>query len=332
MNREPVVAVDLSGSDRGPEAIAEGVQLALAADTDLRVSAVGPCTVVDRLSHEFGDRITIHATEEVLSDADSVRAVMRSRNSSLAIAARLVAAGDADAMVSFGDTRAEVIKVCQNREDGGLGLLPGIDRPPLVLTLPIFGGKRIAYLDAGANVDCNPEWLLQFARLGRAFAMSGLGYDDPRVGLLSNGEEETKGNELTKVAFPLLSKNIANFIGNVQMTDAVAGGVEAVVADGFPGNTAFKAYEAGVRLVFESLRRHMSPDQLVNMQATFAAVMAELDSAPFGAMPLLGLLGIALVGHGSANSEAAKHGVLAAGRYARLGLATVIKRIIEEEG
>ncbi len=333
--RKPVVAVDLLGSDKGPEEIAEGVRLAmLSLRSSVEILPVGPAKLVHDLM------ATVHLRADFCTE---VKGDLRSRNSSVAIATGLVARGEADALVSFGDTRSAVVWAARDRKKRGLGLVEGVTRPPLALIAPTLKGGKVVILDAGANVDCLPEDLLCFAKLGRAFVGAVMCPVEPvRVGLLSNGEEPTKGNVLTKAAFKLLGEQLSGsaseFVGNVQPTDAISGEVDVVITDGFDGNIDFKAKEAGVLLAVESLKRNLKALRwwrklgVALIRPALDEVKRELAPEEFGSMPLLGVNGIVMIGHGSADRRAAARGIEEAAKYARLDLATAIAEYAENQG
>jgi glycerol-3-phosphate acyltransferase PlsX len=276
---------------------------------------------------------------------------MRKNDSATALAIRLLdrnrslepgspAAIVADAGVFFGDTKAAVFWASIGRERGGLDLIPGVKRPPLVLTMPTFGGRRKVYLDAGVSVDnVTAEMLWQFAWLGWAFAQVELGIAEPRVALHSNGEEPEKGDTLTKQAFTLFSKqNFPGFLGhNAQMTDLISNEVDVLVSEGFGGNKSFKSVEAGVRLVLESLKRLLKSKLIFKILARllkpcFTRVKAELDSSEFGCQPLLGIDdAIVGIGHGSADQIAVAKGIEKAMHFAEIELSKRVLELVSEK-
>ena len=330
-----VVAVDLLGSDKGPEEIAEGVRLAMRAlGHSVTILPVGPASLVHELRSGTGIRLDC-VTDVVVTPQDSLPEVLRKTESSVVIVTRMVASKKADALFSCGDTRAAVLWAARDADKGGIGRIDGVRRPPLALVIPTLKQGKVVILDAGANVECSPEDLLCFARLGVTFVGAMIRLAGPvRVGLLSNGEEPTKGNTLTRAAFELLTEQLpgfaAEFVGNVQPTDAISGEVDVVVADGFVGNIDFKAMEAGVEMVMTSLRRHLMVSWRTRIGAllarpAFEGVKRDLAPEEFGAMPLLGVDGIVMIGHGNSDYRAVAKGIEEAAEYVRRGLADRIK-------
>ena len=224
----PTVAVDLLGTDKGPEEVAEGVRIAIRRmrkDNPYRVAVVGHQSLINSLVNQFG-LVSVDARfpcDETLWASDDLKTVLRATNSSVAQSVRLVAAGEADAALLCGDTRSATVWAARDTEKGGLGLIPGSLRPPLALTMPKYGGRRGILLDGGTSTDCSAEMIVQFAHLGRIFGQLALDIEDPLVGLHSNGEEDSKGNKASKEAFRLLEEErFPNFVGNVQSSDLVA--------------------------------------------------------------------------------------------------------------
>jgi glycerol-3-phosphate acyltransferase PlsX len=203
-----------------------------------------------------------------------------------------------------------------------LGGLPGVDRPALAALLPTSSGSPCILLDVGANVDCKPHNLEQFAVMGEAYARFVLHIDNPRVGLLSIGEEESKGNDLTRETFPLLRELPLNFIGNVEGRDLYNGNVDVVVCDGFIGNVALKTSEGLARLVRDLLKSSLSATVTAKVgamlsQQAFNAFKRRLDYSEYGGAPLLGVRGVCIVGHGSSNERAIMNAIRVAAEYAQ---------------
>jgi glycerol-3-phosphate acyltransferase PlsX len=246
-------------------------------------------------------------------------ALRRKPRASIRVAADLVASGDAVALVSAGSTGATVMAAY-----GALGLLPGVDRPALGTAIPTRKGRAVL-LDAGANVECRPQHLVQFAAMGSVFAQVALGIERPRVGLLSIGEEETKGNDLIREAHRLLKAGSLHFIGNVEGRDVYAGEADVIVCDGFTGNVALKISEGLVDAV-----EHLLGEEL---QATFSGRMGylfslrafrrfrkRLDYSEYGGAPLLGVNGPCIVAHGRSSVKAIRNAVAMAHRFAAFGV------------
>ncbi len=354
-----VIALDAMGSDRAPKPEIEGAILA-ARNYGVRVLLVGPEDVVkaelDR--HPAAHRLPIeivHASEVITMEDKAVQAVRAKRDSSIHVGLRLVREGRAAGFVSAGNTGAAMASAKMV-----LGALPGVDRPALAAVFPTAPGTAAILLDVGANVDCKPQNLEQFAVMGEIYFRSMFGgsrFGDhrpgrssfgaaksPRVGLLSIGEEETKGNELTREAFQLLKKLPLNFIGNVEGRDLFNGHVDVIVADGFVGNVALKISEGVANLVRtvlkESLRSTITRQVgYMLSRSAFADFKKRIDHTEYGGAPLLGLKGVCIITHGSSNANAIKNAVRVAAEFAQRninqsieqGLAALRPAAAEEE-
>jgi glycerol-3-phosphate acyltransferase PlsX len=283
------VAVDLLGGDRAPGAVVEGVRAALAADADLTVVAVGPLEVTAALRGEQRVECVLAADRVPMDEQHPVRAVRANRDASIRVTMTLVRDGAADAAVSAGPTGAAMAAAVFT-----VGLLPGVSRAPVAVTAPAAGGP-VVVVDAGANVDCGADHLVQFALAGAAFATVQHRVERPRVGLLSIGSEPGKGDALRKQAYELLSASPLRFVGNVEPAAVVTGGVaDVVVADGFTGNVLLKSIEA-----------------------TAAVAGMASWSADRGAGMLLGIAGVLAVGHGESGAAAVASCIATAAEAAR---------------
>ena len=212
-----------------------------------------------------------------------------------------------------------------------LGALPGVDRPALAKALPTSAGSPCVLLDVGANVDCKPQNLEQFAIMGEMYARSVLKIARPRVGLLSIGEEEGKGDELTRETFPILKSSSLNFIGNVEGRDIYNGNADVIVCDGFVGNVALKTSEGLARLVSDLLRESLTTTVTAQVGAllsrkAFRDFKKRLDYSEYGGAPLLGVRGVCIVAHGSSNERAIMNGIRVAAEFARAGVNEHIER------
>jgi glycerol-3-phosphate acyltransferase PlsX len=222
---------------------------------------------------------------------------------------QLVADGQADAFVTMGNTGAALSIATL----GPLRRIPGVKRPSLcaVIRLP---KQTIVVLDIGANADAKPDWLEQFALMGSIYAERGLGIKNPRVALLSNGEEEGKGNDLTRAAAPLLQQAAIRYTGNIEPKEMLRGGADVIVTDGFVGNVLLKTLEAGTGLVVNTLRDELKRSVLTMLGAAlakpaFSRVRKALDPFEVGGAPLLGVNGVVIIGHGRSNGKAVKNGI-----------------------
>ncbi len=322
----PTIALDAMGSDSAPAPEIEGA-VAAARELGVKVLLVGlePKLRAALDAYPPAQRANIEivpATEVITMEDKAVRAVRTKRNSSVHVCARLVKNGQAAGLVSAGNTGA-VMATSKLM----LGSLAGVQRPALATVIPTAGGRAAILIDVGANVDCRPEHLEQFAVMGEIYyrvvlgergAAQGAG---PRVGLLSIGEEEIKGNDLTREAFALLRQLPLNFIGNVEGRDIFQGDVEVIVCDGFVGNVALKISEGLVETIRGLLRELLSsslPSRLGYLLArpAFAAFKKRLDYSEYGGAPLLGVRGIVIICHGRSNAKAIKNAIRVAAESA----------------
>jgi glycerol-3-phosphate acyltransferase PlsX len=313
------IAVDAMGGDDAPKAEVEGAVRAARA-FDVRVILVGKEEVIraELKKHEEAGELPIevrHASEVVTMD-DSIKAVRQKRDSSVRIAARLVHDGVADGFVSAGNTGAVMVtsKLVQT-------MLPGVDRPALASAFPTLKGTPVVVVDVGANVDCTPNMLAQFAIMGDIYSRVIFHTKRPRVGLLSIGEEEHKGNELTKAATPLLKALPIHFIGNVEGRDIYAGDTDVIVCDGFIGNVALKVSEGLVEMVYQMLRESLEATitrkiGYVLSRTAFKEFKKRVDYSEYGGAPLLGVKGVCIITHGRSNGNAIKNAIRVAAEFA----------------
>jgi phosphate acyltransferase len=328
-----VIAVDAMGSDRSPKPEVEGAILA-ARHHDIEVLLVGNEHVLrsEWAHHPSAHNLPIsivHASEVIGMDEQSVaNAVRTKRDSSIRVGLRLVREGRASGFVSAGNTGAVMATAKMV-----LGALPGVDRPALAGAFPTSAGTVSVMLDVGANVDCKPHNIEQFAVMGEVYYRTIFNHGRPRVGLLSIGEEESHGNQLTKEATPLLRQLAINFVGNVEGRDLYNGKVEVIVADGFIGNVALKVSEGLVlavsALLKDSLKATLTRQMgyLLARQA-FKEFKKRMDYTEYGGAPLLGVKGVIIVGHGSSNANAIKNAVRVAGEMVEGGVNEAISREI----
>jgi len=310
------IAVDAMGGDRAPGVVIEGV-LAYAREGGRgRLLLVGDERLIReelaRLGAARGDYPIVHAPESVGMGEAAAASVRRKPNSSIAVCARLVKDGEADAVVSAGNTGAAVA-ACQLR----LRPLPSVDRPAIATYVPTEKGGCVL-LDVGANSDCKPIHLLQFAVMGSVYARTVLGKREPRVGLLNIGEESSKGNELMLAAHQLLSESPIAFVGNVEGRDIFGGAADVVVCDGFTGNVVLKFSESVVELLTTRLRREILRDMRSKLggwmlRPAFKRFRREVDHAEYGGAPLLGVNGVCIIAHGSSSPKAIKNAIRVAG-------------------
>jgi glycerol-3-phosphate acyltransferase PlsX len=325
-----VIALDAMGTDRAPKAEVEGAVQA-ARQYGVRVLLIGPQDLVhSELRRHSSKRLPIeivHASEFITMQ-DKVEAIRAKRDNSMRVGLRLVREGQASGFVTAGNTGAAMAtaKIV-------LGALPGVDRPALAAVFPTAPGNPVMLLDVGANVDCTAQNLTEFAVMGDVYfrALFGGGADGPRVGLLSIGEEEAKGNDLTRAAFRLLKELPLNFIGNVEGRDLYNGQVDVIVADGFVGNVALKISEGVANLVRTALKESLKATITRQVGAllsrsAFTDFKKRLDHTEYGGAPLLGVKGVCIITHGSSNANAMKNAVRVAAELAERGITQSIER------
>ncbi|MDR3274738.1 MAG: phosphate acyltransferase PlsX [Endomicrobium sp.] len=329
-----IIAVDAMGGDFAPEATVEGAILADKASKH-KILLVGPEKLIAKELLKHSKRCDImllnieivNATEVIAMDEHPAKAVRQKKDSSLSICAKLVAEGKADAFVSMGNSGAAMAAAlfCLKR-------IEGVIRPAIAMPFPTIDG-HCTIADMGANVDCKPEQLLQFGIMASLFSEKVIGIEKPRVGLVSIGEEPTKGNELTLAAFNLLKKADINFIGNVEGIDIPKAKADVVICDGFVGNVILKfgegLAEMMLKLVKKELKQH--PIAWASLPFLWFAIKDlrnKVDYSEFGGAPLLGINGVCIIGHGSSNSKAVKNAILAGARAVKHNLTVEIKEAI----
>jgi glycerol-3-phosphate acyltransferase PlsX len=313
------IAVDAMGGDEAPAHIVDGA-LAAARHFDLGVTLVGPSSRLEAelRRHPEADlqRVRIVNADTVVEMAESPAAALRRKpTASIRVAAEAVARGEAAALFSAGHTGATVMAA-----HAAFGMLPGADRPALAATVPTRG-RPAALLDVGASVECRPQHLLQFAVMGTAYARVALGLEQPRVALLSIGEEATKGNELTREAHRLLKASPLTFIGNIEAKNLYSGAADIIVCDGFTGNITLKVSEGLVEMFEELLSKELSSTFTMRVgslltRRALRRFRRRVDYSEYGGAPLLGLAGIAIVGHGRSSAKAVRNAVAMAYRFA----------------
>jgi phosphate acyltransferase len=312
------IAVDGMGSDNAPQSEIHG-SIQAAKEYGVHVILVGKEGVLRPLLKEAGaNGLTIeirNASQVVLMDEQPTAALRKKRDSSIRIAADTVREGVASGLVSAGNTGA-VMAISKMV----FGVVPGVDRPALATVMPTLTGHAVL-LDVGANIACKPHHLVQFALMGHLFSKKIVGVDNPRVGLLSVGEEESKGNELTKEVHQILKRTHLNFIGNVEGRDIYNGRADVIVCDGFTGNVALKTSEGLIEAVLKLLKDELSS----NLQAKVGALLSQqsfkrlkkrLDYSEHGGAPLIGLRGVSIICHGRSSSNAIKNAIRVAKEYA----------------
>ncbi len=311
------------GGDHAPEQAVLGAAQA-AAEYGIEVVVVGRPELLQPLLLAHPRLRLVAATQVIEMDEQPAQAVRGKPDSSLAVCARLCRQGEADAWVSAGNSGAIMAAALLIQ-----GRVKGVERPALGTILP--GAGRPAYfLDVGANVGSRPEFMVQFARMGALYASQVMGRDQPRVGLLSNGEEAGKGDELVREVHSRLLHDSINFVGNVEPKDVLAGKADVVVADGFLGNITIKMAEATADFIFRSLREEIPRTSAgrvggLLIRPAVRRIRARIDWREFGGAPLLGIDGVAVVAHGRSDARAIKNAVRVARQTVDAGLVGKIR-------
>lgn len=320
------VAIDAMGGDHAPAATVEG---AVRASREVEVLLVGRADEVNRAleRHEATENVHVVDAPEVIEMAEAPAAAVKGKpRSSIHVGLGLHREGRAHAFVSAGNTGAVMAASLFM-----LGRVEGVSRPAIIGFFPSVRGVSIV-LDVGTNVDCKPEHLLQFARMGSIYVQNVLGRERPSVALLNVGEEPGKGNELVKGAYPLLEGDPQlNFIGNVEGRDLLLNAADVVVCDGFVGNVLLKFGESVATVVPTMLgaaihNSDLSPEDAARLQGVFAGVKKQFDYEEFGGAPLLGIQGTVLIGHGGSSARAIERMILTAAQAARQDVAGAIAR------
>ncbi|HET6616837.1 MAG TPA: phosphate acyltransferase PlsX [Gemmatimonadota bacterium] len=325
------IALDAMGGDHAPERPVAGALAALdAPEGDLGIVLVGDERRLAPLAHADAnaDRLTIrHAPDIIGMDEAPAAALRRKRHSSILVGIELQKSGEADAFVSAGNTGAVMAAALTT-----LGRIEGISRPAIVTPFPTRASPCLV-LDVGANAECKPHHLAQFALMGHVYAAEVLARERPRVGLLSIGEESGKGNELTIAAHRLLADSGLNFVGNVEGRDVLGGAVDVVVTDGFTGNVLLKFGESFVDFLAGEIEREAGASRRAAlgawlMRPTFRKLVRRIDYAEYGGAPLLGVDGIVIICHGGSSVKAFRSAIGVARRGVECDLARRIERAI----
>lgn len=325
------IAVDAMGGDKAPVPEVEGA-IRAAREYGHRVLLVGNAPLVERELKSYDSAASlpieiVPASERITMDDHAAKAARTKKESSMHVCARLVASGKADGFLSAGNTGA-----CMAIAKMIFGKVPGVDRPALTGVFPTHKGTPVVVLDVGANVDCEPAMLKQFGLMGEIYSRCVLKINRPRVGLLSIGEEEHKGNALTRDATPLLKSLGINFIGNVEGRDIFSGHCDVVVCDGFVGNVALKVSEGLSEMIRGMLREALAETVTRKIgyalsRSAYKDFKKRIDYAEYGGAPLLGVKGICIICHGRSDSNAIKNAIRVAADFASSNM----NQRIEEE-
>jgi glycerol-3-phosphate acyltransferase PlsX len=323
------IALDAMGGDNAPDEIVHGALLAAELYPDTVITLVGREEVLRaKIGASLPPRIEIVDAREVVDMTDNALAPLRrKRNSSVRVCANLVSEGKAHAMVSAGHTGAAMTSAYKV-----IGTIEGVSRPALAAVLPSSNGHTVL-LDVGANVDSKPAYLREFAVMGHFYAQMLFGIEHPRVGLLSIGEEEGKGNELTRETFRVLKETGLNFMGNAEGRDVFNGNADVIVCDGFTGNVVLKASEALGEMVSKMLRAEVTRTTVrkagaLILKGAFDDIKKRMDYSEYGGAPLLGVNGGCIISHGRSNAKAIKNAIRVARDFAMNRVDTKIREKI----
>lgn len=328
MTDNVTIAVDAMGGDNAPEVVLEGVVAALAADEGLTVVLCGPADVVEPFAAQHA-RCRAQVAAEVIEMAEHpAQAVRKKKDSSIVVGCRLVKEGQAQGFFSAGSTGA-----CLAAATLVMGRIKGISRPCLATVVP-SPVRPIVLCDVGANADCKPEYLVQFAQMGSVYAQKILGYESPKAALLNIGEEDTKGNALAQEAHQLMAKRLTNFAGNCEGRDVLGAQYEVVVTDGFTGNVCLKTIEGASKVLFSAIKDAMMSTTKGKIGALcvkdgLKGLKSQVSPDTYGGAPLLGVKGACIVGHGSSGAVAIENGVLTTARVVRQGVSEIIQHMAQ---
>lgn len=323
-----IIAVDAVGGDFAPSEVLAGVDLALATDDAITVALTGPADVVEPFASRHPGRVRAYPTTQIIEmDEHPATAVRSKKDSSIVVGCRLVREREAHAFFSAGSTGAAMAAATLV-----MGRIKGVARPAIATVLPTAGDPTIL-LDVGANADCKPEHLVQFAHMGAAYAATVLGVPVPRVALLNIGEEPTKGSVLAQETHALMAEQVPGFIGNVEGRDVIAGVADVIVTDGFTGNVALKLLEGTSKVLLGQIKDAMTATPVRKAAAavlapSMRALKAQLDPDTYGGAPLLGVDGVCIIGHGSSNQTAVANAIGVAARAVRGDLTGRVARSV----
>ncbi|MEN6350123.1 MAG: phosphate acyltransferase PlsX [Syntrophomonas sp.] len=311
------IAVDAMGGDYAPVEIIAGA-VKWAGENDAQILLVGQEDLLNKelrnYSYDPGHVQVVNATEVIAMDESPATAIRRKKDASIVVATKMVKESKADALVSCGSTGAQMAAALFI-----LGRMEGVERPPIVASIPDASGKHSLLIDVGANVDCKAKQLMQFAFLGKAYAASILGIENPRVALINNGEEETKGNSLSQETYALLKAQPGiNFIGNIEGRELFSSKSDIMICDGFVGNLLLKTMEGMAMFIAR---------KMVVETGQLPGFFNQLDYSKTGGAPLLGVKGVSIVCHGSSKREAVYNGI----KIARECVAREMVRLQQEE-
>ncbi len=323
------IAIDAMGGDFGPEPIVQGCIAALKKKSFEPILVGKKSEILPLLPKRYRDKVSIVEADDVISMNDAATDAIKRKESSIYKAVDLVKTGEADGVVSAGHSGATMTLATLR-----LGRLKGVSRPALVALMPTKNSKKSIVLDVGANVDSKPEHLAEFAVMGGCYAEDMFGIQTPSIGLLANGEESSKGNEITKSAYKLL-EGYKGFKGNVEGSDIFNGTCDVITCDGFVGNLVLKASEGVASTISGLIKEYIrkSPIAITGallMRKVFRLLKKQMDYAEIGGAPLIGIKGCAIVSHGKSNAKAIENAIYQAINYVDTGVNEHIIQRLEE--
>jgi len=324
------IAIDAMGGDFGPEPIIEGVVQALESKKFLPILVGDKTEILSLLPQYYIDKVQIVESSDIISMSDQATNALKRKDSSIYKAVELVRNKEADAVLSAGHSGATMTLATLR-----IGRLPHISKPALATLMPSITETKTLVLDVGAVTDCTPQNLYEFGAMGEAYVQKILNVRSPRVGLLSNGSEDSKGNALTKEAFVLL-KELDGFVGNVEGKDIFNGTVNVVVCDGFTGNILLKTSEGVVTTVFDLMKQYIRKSLPAKIGAfmmrkkVFVNMKKQVDKDEYGGAPLLGINGCAIISHGASSPKAIKNAIFQAINYTQSDVNSVIEELLSD--
>lgn len=324
------IAVDAIGGDEGAPVVLEGVAAALNEDANLQVILCGPEDVVVPFAKDHDRCIAQICTEEIAMDEHPAQAVRKKKDSTIVVGCQLVKDGTAQGFFSAGSTGA-----CLTAATLIVGRIKGVARPALATILP-SPVKPVVMCDVGANADCKPAYLVQFAQMASVYAEKVIGIPNPSVALLNIGSEDTKGSTFSQESFALLKESVPNFIGNREGNDILPANADVFVTDGFTGNVCLKTIEGTSKTLFGAIKDVMMKDTKTKLAALalksgINELKEKVSADTYGGAPLLGVKGACLVGHGSSNPTAIKNGIAMTAKTVRLDVSGIIARTVKTE-
>lgn len=327
MSEQVTLTVDALGGDHAPGVVLDGVAAALAEDDGLHIVLCGPADVVEPFCAEHERCRAVATTEFIAMDEHPAQAVRKKKDSSLVVGCRLVKEGEASGFFSAGSTGA-----CLAAATLVMGRIKGVSRPALCTVIP-SPVKPVVMCDVGANADCKPEYLVQFAQMATIYMEKIIGVDSPKAALLNIGEEDTKGSAFAQEAFALLKEQVPNFVGNGEGNDILPGAYDIFVTDGFTGNVCLKTIEGTSKTLFKALKDIFYSSAVTKLGALtikggLKDLMAQVSPDTYGGAPLLGVKGACIVGHGSSNATAIKNGIHTTAKIVRTNVAQAIAETV----